>query len=85
MKSRCNIPSSTDYVWYGAKGVSVCEEWNEFKAFRDWATKNGYSEDLTIDRIDPFLDYCPENCKWATTAEQNMNKRKDCFIHGHMH
>lgn len=73
--SRCRNKSSTDYKWYGAKGVSVCEEWSKYENFRDWATNNGYKDNLTIDRIDPFGNYDPSNCRWATTQEQNFNKR----------
>lgn len=73
--SRCRNESSTDYKWYGAKGVTVCEEWNEYVNFRDWAISNGYKDDLTIDRIDPFGNYEPSNCRWATIKEQNFNKR----------
>lgn len=76
VKSRCNIKSSTDFKWYGALGVSVCKEWNKFEPFKDWAVANGYSDSLTLDRKDPYGNYCPENCRWATIAEQNMNKRK---------
>lgn len=73
--SRCRNESSTDYKWYGAKGVTVCEEWSEYVNFRDWAISNGYKDDLTIDRIDPFGNYEPSNCRWATIKEQNFNKR----------
>jgi hypothetical protein len=77
MKARCNIKSSTDFKWYGEKGVKVCDEWDQFPKFLQWAMGNGYSEELTLDRIDPCGNYSPENCRWVTVAEQNMNKRKD--------
>lgn len=76
MKGRCNSPTSTSYPYYGARGISVCEEWeNDFSAFRDWAMKNGYKEGLSIDRIDVNGNYCPQNCRWITMAEQQRNRR----------
>ena len=76
MKGRCNRPTATSYKYYGGRGISVCEEWeNDFAAFRDWALANGYQEGLSIDRIDVNGNYCPGNCRWITMAEQQRNKR----------
>lgn len=76
MRSRCNSPHDTDFRWYGAKGVSVCDEWKSFIAFRVWAINNGYTDSLTIDRINPFGNYEPSNCRWATMDDQRRNTRK---------
>lgn len=76
MKQRCECANVPNYKYYGAKGVSVCDEWsNSFESFYNWAIANGYRDDLSIDRINPYGNYCPENCRWATAEEQACNKR----------
>lgn len=54
--------------------VTYCNEWKEFTQFYDWAIKNGYSEDLTLDRIDVYGNYTPENCRWVTQKVQQNNR-----------
>lgn len=82
MKTRCYTPSATSYQRYGARGIRVCDEWREsFAAFQKWALENGYDETAprgvhTIDRIDPYGDYSPTNCRLISISEQQKNKRK---------
>ena len=74
MRQRCRDKNSKDYPHYGGRGIAVCEEWeSNYTAFRNWAMENGYREDLTIDRINVDGNYCPDNCRWITVAEQNRN------------
>lgn len=78
MHQRCENPKAHDYQWYGALGVTVCDEWKltEYPIFKAWALANGYRPGLTIDRIDPSKGYSPDNCRWITIAEQQRNRRK---------
>ena len=76
MKYRCSSPIDRKYEYYGGKGIRVCQEWGKsYQAFKDWALANGYADDLTIDRINPDGDYCPENCRWIS-ADENRKHRK---------
>jgi hypothetical protein len=76
MRARCNIKSCSNYVFYGGRGIKVCKEWNDsFDAFEAWALASGYSDELSIDRIDPKGNYAPENCRWVDKADQARNRR----------
>lgn len=81
MKSRCNCPTKLRYYNYGGRGIKVCEEWNnDFMSFYNWAINNGYSDDLTIDRIDVNGHYEPHNCRWADNKVQSNNKRNNRYL-----
>ena len=80
MKQRCQNPKRPDYKNYGGKGVSVCEEWQEFDSFYLWAINNGYADTLTIDRVDPDGNYSPKNCRWTPQKEQENNRTNNVLI-----
>ena len=81
MIGRCYREKSDSYKHYGGRGIKVCEEWrNSFFAFKGWALSAGYDYNLSrkeqeLDRINNDGDYCPENCRWISTSENNKNKR----------
>jgi hypothetical protein len=75
MLQRCENPNNTAYKNYGARGISVCDEWHDYPTFKEWAMENGYSEELTLDRIDVNGNYEPSNCRWTTHSVQMSNRR----------
>lgn len=84
MKARCYRKTHPAYKNYGARGIKVCDKWrNSFKTFAEWSLANGYTDDLTIERIDNDRDYEPDNCKWICFGEQAENRRTNLNITYH--
>lgn len=79
MNRRCKKKGSAHYKLYGGRGIKVCEEWNSFEKFYE-DMKDGYTDDLTIDRIDVNGNYCKENCRWITMKEQSNNRRSNHIL-----
>lgn len=75
MRHRCKSPTNKRAAHYYDKGITVCTEWDDFKVFREWAYSNGYTEGLSIDRINNDLGYSPDNCRWATRYTQGANTK----------
>lgn len=80
MRDRCENPGCHAYENYGARGISVCEEWQDFNAFKEWAIKTGYDVNapygvFTIERKDVNKGYNPQNCCWISMKEQAENRR----------
>lgn len=83
MKQRCSNPRHNAYPRYGGRGITVCDEWQQFAAFEAWALANGYADDLSIERDKSDVGYCPGNCRWATAIEQQRNTSRNVNIEIH--
>ena len=80
MRRRCYGTYYTEYKNYGGRGITICEEWDEYPNFKKWALSNGYDDSKSIDRIDVNGNYCPENCRWATKIEQANNTTRNRIV-----
>lgn len=83
MKKRCYNTKNKSYKFYGGKGITISDEWlgdNGFENFYTWSLNHGYSDRLSIDRINPLLPYSPDNCRWVTWGVQANNKSNNLKI-----
>lgn len=81
MMRRCYEPNNHKYNNYGARGITVCEDWrNNKESFFKWAEESGYQETLTLDRINVNNGYSPENCRWANPKQQANNKTNNTLL-----
>ncbi|MDP4459875.1 hypothetical protein QUD39_01190 [Staphylococcus hyicus] len=80
MKARCNNSNNPAFDRYGGRGIKICDEWNKsFDEFYKWAKISGYTNELTIERVDNDGNYEPDNCKWANYSIQGRNKRNNAL------
>lgn len=80
MRQRCQNAANPVYEHYGGRGIRVCDEWQGFAAFSDWAMTNGYRAGLTIERIDNDGNYEPSNCTWIPQSQQSNNTRRNRIL-----
>lgn len=81
MKYRASSRTWSEADRYANRGITVCSEWKDsFENFAEWALLHGYSDDLSLDRIDNNKGYSPENCRWANRTTQNRNKECNVII-----
>ena len=78
MRSRCYYPKDASYKHYGARGIVVCERWRQEQGFENFLVDMGPrpSSKHSLDRVNNNGNYEPSNCRWATTTEQQKNRRK---------
>ena len=75
MHARCRNPNEDSYRWYGGKGISVCDRWNDFSLFLEDMGEKPFG--MSIDRIDSKKNYDPSNCRWATFKDQANNTSRN--------
>lgn len=81
MKDRCHHTYGKKNIAYANKNINVCSEWeSDYTTFKEWALANGYKKGLSLDRIDPYGNYEPENCRFTDWQTQNNNRVNNRII-----
>ena len=81
MIRRCENPNTDNYVWYGGRGITVCDEWRtDSSKFISWAQEKGWTKGLKLDRIDNNGNYCPANCQFVDHKTNTRNRRDTVWI-----
>lgn len=82
IKKRCYNKNCKNYKNYGGRGISMCDKWlHDFTSFATWCLNNGYSDELTIDRINNDGNYEPSNCRWVDAITQGNNRSDNVVIY----
>ena len=80
MHRRCYSPACKDFPAWGGRGITICQEWHDVRAFCAWAESAGYAAGLTIERVDVNGNYEPGNCRWIPNEKQASNTRRLTFL-----
>lgn len=80
MKDRCKNKSNKFYAYYGGRGITFCEAWENPINFIDWANSNGYEKGLDLDRRNNDLGYSPDNCRFIPHSSNLMNTRRKILV-----
>lgn len=80
MKKRCTNSSHWAYVRYGGRGITFDPMWEKYEIFAEWSRKNGYEDNLTLDRENNDGPYSPNNCRWVTRKVQSRNKSNNTVL-----
>ena len=80
MIARCHNPNRQSYRYYGGRGIKVCDEWRtDYLTFKRWSLAHGYSDSLTIDRVDNDGNYELNNCQFLTKSDNTKKAQSECW------
>ena len=80
MWSRCYNPNRKDYSRYGGRGITICDEWEDYKTFEKWMLDNGWKPGMSVDRIDNDKGYYPSNCRVVPKAKNTRHNHSSKWI-----